>query len=417
MKKVRKILPLSIYDIPGMERWLEEQADAGLFPVMVDAWATFTPTGVPGTRFRLEPWGREGAEPSAEQLEFYRSAGWEYALTIGRAYYLFYTTDPAAPELYSDRQSRGLSLERLEKRALRYRRIQTAIWVCIGALLVWAMFFHRSEFDVQPAPFARVPLLLLSLFAPGLLLLLISAVFSWRTARRDLRTLRRTCRALKEGLPPPPSPGPSRRIAAEYIFGLVLIVPLLLVVVFQRLGPWEEIPLDRFDRPYVALQELEREEVVSYGELTGEQSSFHEDENQGQLHVSLLAPTWYEVSQDGYATAEGDYRGYSPYPEGEDRFALCYAPNLDTACFHLLFPFLARPVAEAQLDVFRLVNVTWSYTEATFPGLDFVILADEPDGIWQMAALGKGGNVAVFRYAGREDLSGHLETLAALVLE
>lgn len=63
MKKVRKFLPLSIYDIPGMEHWLEEQANAGLFPVFLDAWVTFTPTGVPGTRFRLEPWGKPVHSP------------------------------------------------------------------------------------------------------------------------------------------------------------------------------------------------------------------------------------------------------------------------------------------------------------------------------------------------------------------
>lgn len=55
VKKIRKIIPLSIYDIPGMENWLEEQANAGLFPVFLDGWATFEPTGIPGTRFRLEP--------------------------------------------------------------------------------------------------------------------------------------------------------------------------------------------------------------------------------------------------------------------------------------------------------------------------------------------------------------------------
>ena len=26
MKKIRKFIPVSLYDIPGMEQWLEEQA-------------------------------------------------------------------------------------------------------------------------------------------------------------------------------------------------------------------------------------------------------------------------------------------------------------------------------------------------------------------------------------------------------
>ena len=127
MKTTRKLLPLSIYDIPGIEAWLEEQANQGLFPVFLDAWVTFEPTGVPGTRFLLKPWGKTGTSPSEEQLELYHQAGWEYALTVGRVYFLFYTTDPEAPDLYTDHQSRSMSLERLEKRVQRYRWFRIAV--------------------------------------------------------------------------------------------------------------------------------------------------------------------------------------------------------------------------------------------------------------------------------------------------
>lgn len=65
MKKTRKMLPVSIYDLSGLEGWLEEQAKAGLFPVFMNGWATFTPTALPGTRFRLEPREGEGGQPGA----------------------------------------------------------------------------------------------------------------------------------------------------------------------------------------------------------------------------------------------------------------------------------------------------------------------------------------------------------------
>lgn len=41
-------------------------------------WATFTPTGVPGTQFRLDPFAKrmgEGTEPTQEKLELYEAAG------------------------------------------------------------------------------------------------------------------------------------------------------------------------------------------------------------------------------------------------------------------------------------------------------------------------------------------------------
>ena len=54
MKMTRKLLPLSLYDGPGMESWLESRANEGLFPVKLGYFqAVFSPIGVPGTRFRL----------------------------------------------------------------------------------------------------------------------------------------------------------------------------------------------------------------------------------------------------------------------------------------------------------------------------------------------------------------------------
>lgn len=83
--------------------------------------------------------------------------------------------------------------------------------------------------------------------------------------------------------------------------------------------------------------------------------------------------------------------------------------------FHLMIPALSLPVAQAQLDAYRLVNLEWSYAELSYPGLDFAIYATEPEGIWQMLAIGREGRVAVFRYAGREQLAHRLPVLSEAV--
>ena len=151
MKKVRKMLPVSIADISGLENWLEEQANQGLFPVRIGSWATFTPTGVPGMRFRIEPYGKSGDAPTEEQLALYCDAGWEYAFAIGSSYYfLFYTTDPSAVELYSDNESRGLSLERLEKAARLARRKRILIFFVAAAMTVWTFFSTKASLMFSP---------------------------------------------------------------------------------------------------------------------------------------------------------------------------------------------------------------------------------------------------------------------------
>lgn len=409
VKKIRKILPLSTYDIPGIENWLEEQANAGLFPVFLDGWATFEPTGIPGTRFRLEPWGKMGTAPSEEQLELYHQAGWEYALTVGRVYFLFYTTDRDAVELYSDYQSRGQSLERLEKRVQHYRRIRTAIWSVLGLLLVWALFFFRSKFDVQPAPLAGLPLTLLGLCNPFVLLAMAVLFFGWHRERRDWKILKKTCQMLEAGLGPPSSGGPSPALIREQKISLILVPILLIgwVLMFLSSHGQFAVPVQEFNRPYVALQDLEQVELVFEG------SSYLRDVNRAENHISLLSPVWYSVEQVGLEAAEGDYIGYSPDPS-DVRFR--YHPSLDATYFRLLFPALARPVAQAQMYRDRAVNLYWTYEELSYPGLDFVILATEPRGVYQGLALGKGSRVAVFHYGGAEQLTDHLELLAAIVM-
>ena len=170
MKKTRKILPVSIYDLYGLENWLEQQAKAGLFPVFLNSWVTFIPTALPGTRFRLEPRERDADRPGPELLEKCREAGWDYALTVGTLYYLFYTTDPCASYACFDGGARREYMAGLKRRSRRSALIGWALFLISATLGLWGALHFQSRFDVQPEPFAGLPLLLLNLFGPGVVL-------------------------------------------------------------------------------------------------------------------------------------------------------------------------------------------------------------------------------------------------------
>ena len=416
MRKVRKILPVSTADILGLEKWLEDQANNGLFPVSIGSWATFTTTGVPGTRFRLEPYGKCGDSPTEEQISLYRNAGWEYAFAIGASYYfLFYTTDPSAVELYSDHESRGLSLERLEKAAQRAQRRTMIFYFVLIAVIAWFLFFYKSKFDVQPNNLAYLPIVLLQIFNPVFLVFIIAQIFIFRKNGRDLRLLKNSCKALKEGLAPPPSAGPSKKIVWENAMSLVAIIPIAILILGQYSAPYNNIPLEDFKRPYIEIQAMESTPVYQWNDLfedppfRNSQETYYAD-----VEYSLLAPSWYSVTQEAYSPQNGTQGNvFSKDPEnGANR----YSPELEMTFFNLLIPPMAQSVAEAQMEQYRLVNVRWSYEYVDYSDLDFVIIANEPNEIWQMAALGKGGKVAVFRYGGQEKLRDHLDLLSTLVM-
>lgn len=118
MKKIFKLLPVSVFDFPGLELWLCRMASKGLFPVKIRGpLAVFTRTGTPGTRFRVEPCGTEvydGEGPDQDKQDLYRGFGWDLAFSFDKynnVLALFYTTDPEAPELYTDLPAQAATLE------------------------------------------------------------------------------------------------------------------------------------------------------------------------------------------------------------------------------------------------------------------------------------------------------------------
>ena len=413
MKKVYQIFPFSIYDFAGIEHWLEQQANRGLFPVSLHSLAVFTPTGVPGTRFRLVVKDRQEAEPSAEQIELSQEAGWTFSGCVADLYFLFYTTDADAVEFYTDLESRGITLAPVQKQLARYRRRQWLIYSVLAIAVIWSLFFFESQFDVQPDHLTQLTIILLNLFQPSALLFVACAALLWQKNRHDRKTLSSLYQSLVQGLEPPAAPGPSKAIVRRQIVLSILLVPLagsMLLHTFDGLNPWKEIPLEQFSAPYTSIQAIEREPVLPWEELFEEAPFAEVSENYANKKFSLLAPAWYSVTQNGYSPQSGSQENvFSPKPvNGEAR----YAPSFDAAYYDLLLSALARPVAMAQMDAYRLVNLTWSYESLDDTGLDFAIYATEPGDVWQMLAIGKGSRVAVFRYAGREQLPDHLQELS-----
>ena len=413
MKTVFKTTPVSMYDIQSLERWLEERANEGLFPVWVNGEFTQfrRDERAPGTRFRLEAAnGQEAPEP--ERLELYKEAGWEYGDTVGKAYFLFYTADPNATELHTDPVTRGISLEHLAGEVQKARRKQN-IWrlmilgiLAAGALLIWRMDARRLP--LYFLDMSGSPLLLLPLFFLG-----------WRNDEWEYRCLLDLQKSLELGITPKAG-RPRHRMLWFLPFWIAIpLAGILIVLWFGHLfGFWDyptAKPLADFSGTYVNLQQLESEPLFTYKELFDEPFPSISGSSWGESTVTrkfaLLSPGYYTVNQTLLSQKAGTTKNsFSSTGDPESH----YSPTLEAVYFRLLIPAMARPVALAQMAEQEAVNLTWTYEEVDYPGLDFVILS-RSNSQYQGAAVCAGGRLAVFHYGGREDLADHLDALAQAV--
>ena len=405
-----KLNPVSLYDMAGLEGWLEEMAGQGLSPVRFGSYFTrFQEGGVPGTRYRLEP--RDGREdPDPDQMLLYREAGWHYVGHVAKLYFVFAAQDPNAPELHTDPVTRGWSLEGLAQKIKKYYRyllvypLLMLLAIILPVLLSEWQIRRDLPWLEQPDMAVRMPLLWVNL--SPILVFVPYLVWSWLRNLGKLRVLLRMQRELNEGYdaerPAPPTGSGWKWMNLVHLALYLLLALTLIGTQFCRL---HHTPLEKTKLPYVSLTELEGEPLVP-------RSSF-QDDNQTQRLFSLLAPQYYTVEQASYRP-NGIFEPHS-FSSDPEAIQYTYSPQLGMTRFRLLIPAMARPVAEAQMDSDRLLNLTWTYEEAEWPDADFVILARAKEKVWQMAALGRGGRVAVFRYAGKEDLADHLDLLAAMV--
>ena len=98
-------LPYSLWDIQGIELWLNELAAKGYelkkFSKFWYGRAEFQPSEeAKHCRYRLDPIGKDERE-LRERAANYRELGWRFVEQIGKLYAVYRCDDPEAPELYT----------------------------------------------------------------------------------------------------------------------------------------------------------------------------------------------------------------------------------------------------------------------------------------------------------------------------
>ncbi len=230
---VKKPVPCSIYDIRGIQEWLDEMARQGLFLKEVNPRfdrAEFEVGDPAPVRYRLDPVARKGEEEDDEHIALYAQMGWNYVDRVARWYYIFSCVDPEASELYSDYQSLSLAMDGLVRRDFRNHVL---LALSLLAVLLLMLFFPTPAYNFRNLLLWENPhhVFLMVSYPILLVLCLPLLAFEYRRTRKIRDTL-------AQGMPL--KAGKRRNRPPWYVIWLLTYLPAYFLprLLFPTIG-WE----------------------------------------------------------------------------------------------------------------------------------------------------------------------------------
>ena len=401
MKRVYKLTPVREYDIAGVESWLEDMARRGLYLIKFrPLFCTFQRGEPAQVRYRLEPHHRRVLDDELPQsmLELYEQFGWDCVDEVNRSMLIFSTRNPDAPELHTDPELQEAQWRKLYQSA---RNGFAANLLLALALLAFTGYLLLGEGTpvLSLVESSVLPLALLELWVIAQLMASIP----------DLSLLSAAVRRLKEGVPLEHRAVYPRRRMGTTIGFLVSLLVLLVLIVGDYILPFTGggiRPLDGVqDFTPLSLASLEGPGYQPNAFVSGgtDYANFSRQE-----HYLLCWHQW-EVVETGKWSADGAWT------------------RLEIQWYDLALPLLARPLAREQMEAAARLEDdiwwaapedeerTWTVTQYPGQGLDYLAVAREAGGRFQIAAAALDGRTAVVRYTGQGNLSDHLEEISNMV--
>lgn len=189
-RHVYRPVPCPAYDVEGMEKWLSDQAEKGLFLTKDGFFINFASfeRGEPRrAKYRLEAaqkstsmWADNGGEPDPEQIELSEKYAWEYIAKRGD-FYIYRSFDPEARELNTDPAVQALALNAVKKRQ-RGSIINLVIWTVIYPLIFLRGGILLTIIHMKTWLFLLTAILVLWMIADG-----VTAFLSLHKLQKKLR--------------------------------------------------------------------------------------------------------------------------------------------------------------------------------------------------------------------------------------
>ena len=396
---VCKITPVSVYDVRGLESWLEDMARRGLFLKRLrPAFSTFQRGPAQPLRYRVEPCRRimDDTPPQA-MLDLYQDFGWHFVCDANSELLVFSTQDPEAPEPHSDPELQGALWKKLYHSKRRGFLFILAVTLALLVLLPVFLFGKGAP-----------TLTLLTTTAPILIVYLVFFLVTLPGYWAEAQRLGLIVKQLEEGVPLDHRSAYPRRRWSEIATLVTTLVLFAAVITVQNILPLTGGGV----RP---LEDLTAFPALSLAEVEGEGYVPDIFVMEGRDYANFCEPSHYLLCWNQWDVVQtGDIE-----PEGWVRMEINWY-DLPAPLSFLSAP-LARELLDSAMgldqDIWWTDNAgaAWTVEYIPHPEACFLAAARREDGGFQVAAVSMGDRAAVVRYTGRGSLTDHLDEIVDMV--
>lgn len=386
----KRPIPCSLYDIQGLQEWLDEMALQGLFLKDFNRpcdRAFFVQDDPRPVRYRLDPMGKD-RKKDLEREELYGQMGWRFVSHISNWYYIFSCDDPEAPELYNDPQSLSIALDHVMQRQVR----STVLFGLVGLLAaVLPLLLDRHRILKELLLWESPQYLLTNIMHPILLLILLPFLF---LPVRKILKIRST---LAQGLPLKSKRRWDR--PRGYIWYLLLLAVFFLLQLYFPHVSWdvwdlEEAPLSHH---WPTVLQLERDRP------------WPEDVQLLQSGYATTHSSWPAPVQE-YSSIDWDIRspGGAAIPPGKHWTGVRYVQARSLKTAELIFQVELADTSKTLADWAEWtghsshIEGSTSFAPWDWPGVDRLEVAryqQHGQDSWTIAVL-RGTDILVVNYSG-----------------
>ena len=296
-KYAHRFPPCPLYDLEGLESWLEDLAKQGLILTqggLFCGFAEFVKDAPTPMRYRLQPLPKkkflEDRHPADAAVELAEDYGWEYLCNIGD-YAVYACGDPAARELDTDPTIQAIALQQL------YRRKRNE-FLAMTVLILFSLLqgiWQGPVYDILQSRFYHMFYYLVVIITYPVI------------AISELNQLNALRQSLRLGVPLSRTKDWKQRRWKHWIsagFYVCILVYILTASFISRIGSWENSrwqALDTYSQeiPFATMEDL------AGGGVFEPDGMYTEIDNHIAERRTLLASRQINLQQMGAVVQDG----------------------------------------------------------------------------------------------------------------